>query len=331
MLSVRDLEHRYGRRTVLAIPEARLEPGAVTALVGPSGSGKSTLLRLLSFVERPTRGELTLDGQPVRTAADRRRARRRVTLVEQQPLLFDMSVTANLAYGLKLAGRRGEIAPSAVALALERAGAADLAGRPARALSVGQVQRVAIARALLLEPTVMLLDEPASAGDRAARGALGDVLAYLDSRAVTTCLASHQLEDAYRWSSRILALADGQLTPVTPENLFRVDLPPGSGSRRVRVGPLELAIVTDRVGPATLAISPDDIVVSTAPFHSSVRNQFAGRVVTISDDGRGHVRLTANVGVELVARITPAALADLGVSVGSAVVLSVKALAVRVF
>jgi molybdate transport system ATP-binding protein len=118
---------------------------------------------------------------------------------------------------------------------------------------------------------------------------------------------------------------------VTPENLFRVDLPPGSGSRPVRAGPLELTVVTDRVGPATLAISPDDIVVSTAPLHSSVRNELRGRVVRISDDGRGHVRLTADVGVELVARITPAALADLALTVGSPVVLSVKAMAVRVF
>jgi tungstate transport system ATP-binding protein len=330
MLSVRQLKHRYGARRVLEVEAAALEPGRVTGLVGPSGSGKSTFLRLLSFVERPTAGEIALDGRPVATARARRRARRVVTLVEQQPLLFEMTVAENLAYGLRLAGRR---APGAgpLAEALERVGAGDLAERRARALSVGQVQRVAIARALLLAPRVLLLDEPASAGDHAARSALGDVLVHLDGLGVTTCLASHQLEDAYRWSSRILALAEGRLTPVTPENLFRVDLPPGSGSRRVRAGPLDLTVVTDRVGPATLAIPPDDIVVSAGPLHSSVRNEFPGRVVRISDDGRGHVRLTADVGVELVARITPAALAELGLTIGSSVVFSVKAMAVRVF
>jgi tungstate transport system ATP-binding protein len=331
MLSVRHLEHRYANRLVLAVEAAALEPGKVTGLVGPNGSGKSTLLRLMSFVERPTRGQITLDGHPVETASERRRARRLVTLVEQQPLLFDMTVAENLAYGLRLAGRRAAAEPQPLRQALERVGAGDLADRRARTLSVGQVQRVAIARALLLVPRVLLLDEPASAGDHAARSALGEVLAYLDAQGITTCLASHQLEDAYRWSSGILALAEGRLTPVTPENLFRVDLPPGSGSRRVRAGPLELTVVTDRVGPATLAIPPDDIVVSAAPLHSSVRNEFPGRVVKISDDGRGHVRLTADVGVELVARITPAALAELGISIGSPVVFSIKAMAVRVF
>jgi molybdopterin-binding protein len=330
MLSVRDLTHRYGSHCVLDIAAAALEPGTVTGLVGPSGSGKSTFLRLLSFVERPSAGAIALDGQPVVTGRERRRARRLVTLVEQQPLLFDMTVAENLAYGRRLAGRPAP-RPEALRGALERVGAADLAERRARALSVGQVQRVAIARALLLGPRVLLLDEPASAGDHAARAALGEVLTYLAGQGVTICLASHQLEDAYRWSSHILALAEGRLTPVTPENLFRVDLPPGSGARRVRAGPLELSVVTDRVGPATLAIAPDDIVVSAAPLRSSVRNEFAGRVVRISDDGRGHVRLTADVGVELVARITPAALADLGLTVGAPVVFAVKAMAVRVF
>jgi molybdopterin-binding protein len=331
MLSVRHLEHRYGSRLVLAIEAAALEPGGVTGLVGPSGSGKSTLLRLMSCVERPTRGEIALDGHPVTTAQERRRARRLVTLVEQQPLLFDMTVVENLAFGLKLAGHRTAAEPSQLRQALERVGAGDLADRRARSLSVGQVQRVAIARALLLAPRVLLLDEPVSAGDHAARSALGEVLGHLHAQGVTTCLASHQLEDAYRWSSRILALAEGCLTPVTPENLFRVDLPPGSGSRRVRAGPLELTVVTDRVGPATLAIPPDDIVVSVTALRSSLRNAFPGRVVKISDDGHGHVRLTADVGVELVARITPSALAELGISVGSPVVFSVKAMAVRVF
>jgi molybdopterin-binding protein len=189
---------------------------------------------------------------------------------------------------------------------------------------------VALARALLLRPRVLLLDEPLSAADRAARNALSAILEEQRAAGVTVCIASHQLEDAYRWSTRLLSLADGALSPVTPENLFRTVVPPGTGPRLVRAGPLELTVVTDRVGPAMLAISPDDLVVSPAPLRASVRNQFPGRVVGISDDGRGHVRLVVDVGTELVARITPAALAELGLTVGSAVVVSVKAMAVRV-
>ena len=161
---------------VLNQVDVEVARGEVVAVVGASGAGKSTLLRLLSFVERPTHGELTLDGRPVRTAAERRRARRRVTLVEQQPLLFDMSVTANLAYGLKLADRRGAITPSRMTVALERAGAADLAGRPARTLSVGQVQRVAVARALANGPKLLLADEPTASLDPKGTAAVLEAL-----------------------------------------------------------------------------------------------------------------------------------------------------------
>jgi molybdopterin-binding protein len=224
----------------------------------------------------------------------------------------------------------GEARREAMA-ALERFGVAGLADQRARRLSGGETQRVALARALLLRPRVLLLDEPLSAADRAARNTLVGVLDELRAGGVTVCIASHQLDDAYRWSTHLLALADGTLSPVTPENLFRTVVPPGSGQRLVKAGPLDLMVVTDKTGPATLAISPDDLVVSAAPLRASVRNQFPGRVLSVSDDGRGHVRLVVDAGTELVARITPSALSDLGLTVGSPVVVSVKAMAVRVF
>jgi molybdopterin-binding protein len=126
-------------------------------------------------------------------------------------------------------------------------------------------------------------------------------------------------------------LTDGQATPVTPENLFRVDLPPGSGTKTVRAGPLTLQVYTDKSGPAIVALPPDDIVVSTEPLHSSARNAIAGRIRRISEDGRGGVTLAVDADVDLVVRITHAALAELGLTIGSPVVLSIKTMAVRVF
>jgi tungstate transport system ATP-binding protein len=334
VLAAHDLTHCYRGRPVLRVPALDIAGGSVTALVGPNGSGKSTLLRLLAFLERPTAGSVWFDEHPVTTGRARRAARRVVTLVEQHPLLFDLSVLENLRYAMRLHGARATTGDDGRRQAMEmldRLGVMDLADRPARQLSGGETQRVALARALLLRPRVLLLDEPLSAADRVARNALAAMLDELRAAGVTVCLSSHQLEDAYRWSTRLLALADGALSPVTPENLFRTVVPPGTGARVVRAGPLELMVVTDKTGPVTLAISPDDLVVSSAPLRTSMRNQFQGRVVAISDDGRGHVRLTADVGTELVARITPAALADLGLTVGSPVVLGVKAMAVRVF
>ncbi len=118
---------------------------------------------------------------------------------------------------------------------------------------------------------------------------------------------------------------------MTPENLFRTVLPEGTGAKTARVGPLDIHVVTDRGGPVTLALPADEVLVSTAPLHSSARNEFPGRVVRISEHGRDRVTIVVDVGVDLAARITPSALEELGIRVGSTVILAIKALAVRVF
>ncbi|MGD2135678.1 MAG: ABC transporter ATP-binding protein, partial [Gemmatimonadales bacterium] len=236
MLEVRNLRHAYAGRDVLHIDTLTLPAGTVTALVGPNGSGKSTLLRLLAFVERPVSGGITFRGTPIGTAAERRRARRRVTLVEQHPYLFRGSVRQNLLYALALHGWRGGGAAARADQVLEQMHLTALADRTADDLSAGEVQRTAVARALALEPEMLLLDEPLGQADRAAGTLLYHALAAERQRGTAVCIASHQLEDAYRWSDRLLSLADGRATPVVPENLFRTDLPTGPGPKTARVG-----------------------------------------------------------------------------------------------
>src|SRR5437763_646838 len=132
------------------------------------------------------------------------------------------------------------------------------------------LERFAVAaRALAVAPDVLLLDEPVSSADRAAAQALYAALVEeRRARGLAICLASHQLEDAYRWADDIRALAEGRLSPVTPENLFRVELPPGQEeeTKHVRVGPIAIAVTTGREGPAILAVPPTDIFVSKEPL-----------------------------------------------------------------
>jgi len=211
-----------------------------------------------------------------------------------------------------------------------------LLGRRRHELSEGEVQRVAVGRALALRTDVLLLDEPASSADSAAAGALYRALAAeRAARPFAVCIASHQLEDAYRWADDIRALADGRLSPVTPENLFRVELPAGDGVKHVHVGGIEIVLITERAGPAVLAIPPTDIFVSREPLASSARNVFKGRVVGMAIERRGagvHVRADMGGGeVELVAAMTAEAARDLALAPGGNVVFSFKATAVRVF
>ena len=328
---VAGLRQTYGARTVLAIESLHVEPGARLALVGPNGAGKSTLLRLLAFLEPPTAGRIALEGSPVATGAARRAARRRVTLVEQRPYLFRGTVEANVAFGLRSAGVRGPAVAPRVRAALERLQLQGLRGRDARALSEGEIQRVAVARALAVEPVALLLDEPASSADHAAQQAMFAALADEQARRpLTVVFASHLLEDAYRWAGSLLALHQGAPSPVTPENLFRVDLTGGGPIQEAAVGPLRIVVVTERSGPATLAIAPDEIVLSAAPLVSSARNAFPGRIVRLAEQG-AEMRVTIDAGIELVARITRRSFDEMGLAVGGQVVASFKSVAVKVF
>jgi len=216
----------------------------------------------------------------------------------------------------------------------ERLGITPLVGRRRHELSDGEVQRVAVARALGLEPDLLLLDEPVSSADRAAAQTLYRALEEeRRRRPLAICLASHQLEDAYRWSDDVRALAEGRLSPVTPENLFRVELPleGANGLKHVRVGTVLIATVTDRTGPAILAVPPTDIFVSREPLPSSARNVFTGRVTRLARPRPGAVHVTADVGVELVAAVTEEAARDLALAPGNPVAFAFKASAVRVF
>ena len=332
MLEASGLVQRAGGRTVLAIDSLRLAPGDRLAVVGPNGSGKSTLLRILALVENPAAGTISLDGIPLTAPRPRRAARRRISLVEQSPFLFRGSVLANVAWGLRARGVPRTDAAGRAAAALALLEAAALAQRDARALSEGEVQRVALARALATEPDVLLLDEPASGADRGAQRALYAAIASAQARRpLAIGVASHHLEDAYRWSDRILALHDGRTAAVTPENLFRVDLPAGAGLKQVTLGRLTVELTTERDGPATLAIPPDEIVLATETMHTSARNLLAGRVVRVAEQGAVMRVTVEGEGVELVALITRKSYEELRLTVGKPVYAAFKSVAVRVF
>ena len=332
MVELRGVRHRYDGRLVLHLDHFAVPTGAMLAVVGHNGSGKSTLLRLLALLETPTEGEVVWDGAPVPRRPPAA-LRRRVTLVEQRPILLRGSVRDNLGFGLRVRGVGRTAMNREVETVAEQFGLTPLLERRRNELSDGEVQRVAVARALAVRPDVLLLDEPASSADRAAAGTLYRALATeRTARPLAICIASQQLEDAYRWADDIRALAEGRLSPVTPENLFRVELPSGSGeTKHARVGTIEIAVTTDRTGPVVLAVPPTDIFVSREPLPSSARNVFAGRVTRVAAQRPGLVHVTADVGVELVAVVTAEAARDLALAPDAPVVFSFKASAVRVF
>ena len=212
------LRKDYDGRTVLHIGTLTINRGEILAVVGPSGSGKSTLLRLLNFLEPASAGELYFDGR-VAPADPPLATRRRVTTVFQRPQLLSRSVSANVAFGLRLRG--GAADNGRVRQTLERVGMTALAENTTRTLSGGERQRVALARALVLQPEVLLLDEPTANLDPYNVNLIESLIGEQHRlHNATIVLVTHNVFQARRLAQRCALLLDGELVEVAPTETF---------------------------------------------------------------------------------------------------------------
>lgn len=221
VLSLRDIRHRRGGREVLAIDELGLDAGERLAVLGPNGAGKTSLLRLLVGLDTPTAGTVEIDG--VRMTDSDTGLRRRIAYATQRPGLLSTSVQRNVELPLRWRGVARTVRQTAALAALERLGAAHLADRKALSLSGGEGQRVSLARALALEPSLLLLDEPAAGLDAEARQAFFDDLeAALADRATTVVHVSHRADEALRLADRVAVLSDGAVRQIgDPSSVVR--------------------------------------------------------------------------------------------------------------
>jgi tungstate transport system ATP-binding protein len=211
----------YDNRPVLRIDHLDIHSGEILAVVGPSGAGKSTLLRHLNFLEQPTAGQLTFENSSWNGSVPPLEVRRKVTTVFQRPVLLNRSVAANVAYGMKVRGKRGKPAEQAVTETLAQVGLNDLAKASARTLSGGEAQRVALARALVVEPTVLLMDEPTANLDPYNVKLIEQIITTVNQkRGTTVVLVTHNIFQAKRLAHRIAFLLDGRLVEIADVSTF---------------------------------------------------------------------------------------------------------------
>jgi tungstate transport system ATP-binding protein len=217
---LRQVAKEYEGRRVLHIEGLDIRRGEIFALVGPSGAGKSTLLRLLNFLESPTSGRIHfLDAEFGPDQTIPLSLRRRVTTVFQRPMLLNRSVWANVAYGLRLRGQRD--ADQQIETVLEQVGLPPLAQQRARTLSGGEAQRVALARAMVLQPDVLLLDEPTANLDPYNVGLIEDIVRVLNrDQGITVVLVTHNVFQARRLAHRVALMLEGRLIEVADVETF---------------------------------------------------------------------------------------------------------------
>ena len=216
LFEVLGLNHRYGSRLVLSIPHLKLEEHRIYALAGPNGSGKSTLLAILNRILQPTQGQVWLKGKqlwpPGNGALELRRC---MTLLMQNAYLFQGTVAANVAFGLRVRGVRREPVARRVDSALGEVGLEGLASRSVRELSGGEAQRVALARALVLKPQILLLDEATANLDEETIAVFEDLIQKVNRRdGVSVIFSTHDKTQAERLAQEILLLRKGLLVGV---------------------------------------------------------------------------------------------------------------------
>jgi tungstate transport system ATP-binding protein len=217
VLTVDNVSKQYGPREVLRVERLSFAAGRIHGVMGPSGAGKSTLLRLLNLLERPTAGRILYRGRDVYAYRPQLELQRRMAMVFQKPVLFDGTVYENVAYGLRVRGARGPEAAGKVDDALRRVGLEPLRRARALTLSGGEAQRVAMARALVLEPDVLLLDEPTSNLDPNNVALLeGLIRGASGGNGTAVILVTHNVFQAQRLADRVIFLYEGRVVEEGP-------------------------------------------------------------------------------------------------------------------
>ena len=324
----------------------------VMVLVGESGSGKTTLLRLLAGLVHPDRGRIEVDGE---VWFDGSRgglmpaSERPVGYVTQDYALFPhLSVVENVAFGLRAQGISAKDIRTPVAAALERLGMGELAQRRPHELSGGQQQRVAIARAIVLEPRVLLLDEPLSALDaqtrRTIRSELRRLLAELPC---TTLYVTHSPAEALAFGERITVLEAGRVSQSGSRddlmrrprssyvaeflgvNFFSGSLATsGEGGARIALPQGELAIAeAGAKGEVSVVVHPREITLSLEMPSGTARNVFEGAIEElVPEPPSGElVRVSLATTPPLIAEVTREAVEALALRPGMKVFGSFKA------
>jgi spermidine/putrescine transport system ATP-binding protein len=219
-LEISALNKNFGKQPVLEDINLSVNEGEFLTFLGPSGSGKTTLLRLVGGFEHPDHGQIFLQGQEISQLPPHKR---RVNTVFQNYALFPhLSVHQNIAFGLRNLGISKSGIHRKVEAALEMVQLAGYESRFPEQLSGGQQQRVALARALVMEPKVLLLDEPFGALDQKLRKEMQIELKALQRRVgLTFIFVTHDQEEALSLSDRIVVLNQGHLEQVgRPEEIY---------------------------------------------------------------------------------------------------------------
>jgi len=325
-----------------------INDGEYLIILGTSGSGKTMLLEMIAGIQYPDSGKIIMNGEDITNLPP---ARRNIRMVYQDYLLFPhRTVEDNISFEFS---SRKNAEKSAASRLNELANLLDISyllQRYPKTLSGGEKQRVAIARALMVKPDILLLDEPLSSLDSRTKVRLRSELQKINTTTRTTVVhVTHSFDELFLSSHRIAIINNGQLIQIgEPDTILRnpktkfvstfpemSNLFKGAASYEddesfITINGIRIISSTRRKGSVYFSIRPEDIIVSTKPVKSSARNSFEG-IIKSTDIKEPIIRITADIGIPIIASITKRSFNDLKLAVGEKVYLTFKATAVNVF
>lgn len=309
-ISLRSVEKSYGRFQAVQGSSLTVEDGEFFSLLGPSGCGKSTTLRMIAGFIKPTAGSIFVAGQDVTNLGPERR---NIGIVFQNYAIFPhMTVAQNVGYGLKVRRTPRAQIDDKVHRALAQVSLVGLGDRMPAQLSGGQLQRVALARVIILEPRLLLLDEPLSALDKKLRDEMRVWIKDLQRNlGITTIYVTHDQDEALSLSDRIAVMNRGVIEQIgTPSDIYekpathfvadfigdsnlpraRITSLAGNEARAVLAGGLGVVCKLDEGQPAPavgqevhLLVRPERVLVGADA--ESADNRYRGRIAALSYHG----------------------------------------------
>ncbi len=325
---LKDIAFDYGRGFGLNGVNLQIKSANITAVVGPNGAGKTTLLNLLAFLAFPGAGEFRFNARLV-TRSDAEKCKQCVAYVQQNPYLLRGSVQNNIELGLKLRHvsktRRAERARAVMDLL----GIQALAGRNARSLSGGEAQKAAIARVLILEPRVLILDEPFTYLDKQAVQELERLILKLrDELKKTVIFTTHNQHQAEWLSDRVYSVIKGRVFESQLLNLFSGETDPMN--RYFDTGVHRITLANGAGQARHIAIDPGRITLSAEKPGAALENSYPGRITGLLGD-KGMIKISVDTGEKFQAVVTCETLEKLGLQIGSQIWVSFKSSAVVAF
>jgi len=359
ILEIKNLKKHFSTEFSLNIDYLYVYENAIFTLIGSNGSGKSTLIYLINMLIPADSGSILFDGQEIldKKNINKKEIRGKMAVVFQEPILFNTSVYSNLLLGLKLRKIRLEEYKDDLDFLIETLKLKNLLTRSSKTLSGGEQQKVCLARALLLNPKILLLDEPLANIDQETREEFREVFfEILKQKKITTFYITHDRNEAMIISDFVGVMENGILQQTGPrEEVFRrpvnervaklvgIETLVSGVVASISEGVLKVWVNDNTyiyaVGESIngkkvmVSIRPEDVIIigSDAKTASlSTLNIFKGRISEIKNTGL-FMKLEIDCGFPLAAYITNASINRLGLRIGSEIFAAVKASAIHIF